>query len=427
MSLAYKIIKDLAPLARHFSSTDYDIAISYIKKILPYNEYVFSEADNHNDWVIPPKYDVIRAVIKKDNKTIYDGTNNPLSVVGYSLPFKGKVDLQNLRKHLWYDHRNDNAIPFHFRFSYRPWERDWGFCVPKTFYDSLEDGIYEIDLEISESEPELKILEYYIEGKSNIEFVFVAHLDHPGMANDDLSGCAVGIEFFKKISQIKCKFSYRLILAQEIIGSQYYLNKYYNPNMREGLFLEMLGVDVPLSVQQSSNGDTILEKVLKEVFFELKMNVSFLGFRELAENDEIVFEAFGIPMASLQRYPYDEYHSNLDNITIISQKALEEAVNVLLRVHNKLESKIYIKKYFEGIPCLSNPNINLYIDPGQPAFDGIPRNDLQVRKLRKLMDYMPLIDKGDFLESICKKLDIELDLALEYLHKWEEKGLIEII
>lgn len=423
MSLAYKIVKDLAPLARHFSSTDYDIAISYLKKILPFNEYVFTEEDYHNGWVIPPKYDVIHAHIKKDNQIIYDGTNNPLSVVSYSLPFKGEVDLSTLRKHLWYDHRNETAIPFHFRFSYRPWERDWGFCVPKIFYDSLTDGIYEVDLEIHESQPELKVIDYYIQGKDNLEFIFVAHLDHPGMANDDIAGCAVGIEFFKKISQIKNKFSYRLILVQEIIGSQYYLNKYYNLNMREGLFLEMLGIDVPLSVQMSLNGDTFLEKALNEVFFELKMNASLSGFRELTGNDEIVFETFGIPMASLQRFPYDEYHSSHDNITIINKNALEEAIDVLLRVHNKLESKIYIKKNFEGVLCLSHPNIDLYIDPGQLAFE-MPTNDLS---LRRLMDYMSLINSGDFLESICKKVDIEPDLALEYLRKWEKKGLIEII
>lgn len=423
MELAYKIIEDLAPLARHFSSRDYDEAISYLKKILPFNEYIFTEADNHNGWIIPPKYDVVRAQIKKDNKIIYDGIKNPLSVISHSLPFKGRVDAPTLRKHLWYDHLDDEAIPFHFRFSYRPWDRDWGFCVPKTFYDSLQYGIYEVDLEIIESKPELKVIDYFIQGKTSLEFVFVAHLDHPGMANDDLAGCAVGIELFKILSQRGNKFSYRLILVQEIIGSQYYLDGYYNSNMREGLFLEMLGIDVPLSVQKSFCGDSFLEKALREVFFELKLNIPFSEFRELAGNDEIVFEAYGIPMASLQRFPYDEYHSSRDNITIINKNALKEAIEVLLKAINKLESKTYIKKNFEGVPCLSNPNINLYIDPGQPAL-GTAANSLPSRRL---MDYMPLIKDGEFLEVICKKLDVEPDIALDYLCQWEKKGLIEII
>ncbi|MFO7739577.1 MAG: DUF4910 domain-containing protein [Desulfatiglandaceae bacterium] len=257
MSLAYKIIEDLVPLARHFASPDYDKSIEYLQKILPFKVHTFGPQDQHNGWIIPPKYTVKQALIMKDGQIIYDGKKHALSVVCHSLPFKGKVDLATLRKHLWFDHRYKDAIPYHFRYSYRPWERDWGFCVPRVLYDSLEEGEYEIDLEIDEDEPELKVIDYYIPGNSNVEFVFVAHLDHPGMANDDLAGCAVGVELFKSLSSQSTKYSYRLLLVQEIIGSQYYLNK-FRERAHEGVFLEMLGVDVPLSVQQSLRGNSMI-------------------------------------------------------------------------------------------------------------------------------------------------------------------------
>ena len=420
MSLAYQIVKDLAPLARHFASPDYDQSIEYLQGILPFQVHVFGAQDQHNGWVIPPKYSVKKALIIKDGQVIYDGKKHALGVVCHSLPFKGKVDLDTLKQHLWFDQRFEDAIPYHFRNSYRPWNRDWGFCVPRSFYDSLEEGEYEIDLDIEEGEPELKVLDYHIPGKSDLEFVFVAHLDHPGMANDDVAGCAVGVELFQWLASQNPKYSYRLLLVQEIIGSQYYLNS-YKGNVHEGLFLEMLGVDVALSVQQSLNGGSMMETALQDAFQWTGLEQRFTGFRELAGNDEIVFETHGIPMPSLIRFPYPEYHTNLDNISIIHKEKLNEALDVCKHVVNRLESEIYIRKRFSGLLCLSNPDYNLYVDPGQPAFgntDAVP--------LRRLMEHMSLMDQGDFLGRLCDRFGLEQKDALEYLRRWEELGLVDI-
>lgn len=419
MSLAYQIVKDLGPLARHFSSPDYDQSIEYLQKILPFQIHVFGPQDQHNGWVIPPKYNVKKALIKKDGQIIYDGKKHALAVVCHSLPFKGKVDRDTLRKHLWFDHRFEDAVPYHFRYSYRPWERDWGFCISKKLYDSLEQGEYKIDLEIEESEPELKVLDFYIKGRCDLEFLFVAHLDHPGMANDDLAGCAVGVELFKALTSRNTKFSYRLLLVQEIIGSQYYLNKFGGGH--EGLFLEMLGVDVPLSVQQSLNGDSMIETALKFAFQEAGLEKRFVGFRELAGNDEIVFETFGIPMPSLVRCPYPEYHCEQDNISIVKGNRLNEALDILLRVINRLEKETYIDKKFTGLLCLSNPDYDLYVDPGQPAFG---KNN--TAPLRKLMEHMSLMKQGDFLGRLCSRFGLEQAAALDYLQRWEKLGLVEI-
>jgi aminopeptidase-like protein len=419
MSLAYQIIEDLAPLARHFASPDYDRSIEYLQKILPFNVHVFGPQDQHNGWIIPPKYSVKKGLIKKDDQIVYDGTKHPLGVVCHSMSFKGEVDLFTLYQHLWYDKRHEDAIPYHFRNSYRTWERNWGFCVPRTLYDSLEEGMYEIDLEVVESEPELKVLDYHVPGKCDLEFIFVAHLDHPGMANDDLAGCAVGVELFKSLSSLCPKFTYRLLLVQEIIGSQYYLNKFGKPF--EGLFLEMLGVDVQLSVQQSFKGKSIMETALRGALQRAGLEQRFTGFRELAGNDEIVFETHGIPMPSLIRFPYPEYHCDRDNISIIHKEKLDEALDVLTRVVQLLEKETYIQKKFSGLLCLSNPDYDLYIDPGQPAFgkdNAVP--------MRKLMEHMSIMEDGDFLGRLCNRFGLEREVAHDYLCRWDKLGLVDI-
>ena len=221
--LALQIIDDLWNKNRNFCSSDFDECLEYLKKILPFNIYKYKcEKNGDAGWVIPPKWDLISATIKHKGVVIYSATN-PLQVIGLSLPFNGTVSLEELKKHLHFDKRFADAIPYHFRQNYRPWERDWGFCVSQQFVDSLQPGEYQVEIVTHESEGYLHVAEYTKQGSTPYGFAFVAHLDHAGLANDDLAGVAVGVDFFDQLSKQSTKFSYKLVLLQEIIGSHFYL------------------------------------------------------------------------------------------------------------------------------------------------------------------------------------------------------------
>lgn len=424
MNNAYDIIKALAPLSRHFASPDYDVAIRFLEKELPFRTYVYGAEHEHNGWVLPPKYEVRKALIKKDGLVVYDGLEHPLAVPCHASSFHGVVNGEKLRQHLWFDHRFPDAIPYHFRYSYRPWEREWGFCVPKTFYDSLSSDLYEVELEILDGEKELKVLEYTIPGTSGVQFAFIAHLDHPGMANDDLAGCAVGVELFQGLRTQKLRHTYRLLIVQEIIGSEMHLHA--NPDwkrVQEGLFMEMLGVDIPFVVQRANSSPTAMEMALKESLSVRDIKFTEVSFRESAKNDEIVFEAHGIPTASLIRFPYAEYHCSRDNISIISKDRLCEAVEVLRAVAAWHEEDVYVEKLFDGVACFSNPQYDLYVDPGQPALGG----QLTGVALHQLMERIALLSgpcSAKVLSSLC---GVPFDSARLYLERCAEKGLVRLI
>ena len=129
MNPMMQLLFDLTPLNRVFCSRDYDKAIEYIRGILPFRVLKFSSNMEHNGWVIPPKWDVKEARIIKNGDVIYDGLKNPLSVLALSRSFCGEIDCDELKQHLYYDHRYPDAIPYHFRQEYQSWLRDWGFCV----------------------------------------------------------------------------------------------------------------------------------------------------------------------------------------------------------------------------------------------------------------------------------------------------------
>lgn len=423
MNSAYRIIESLMPLARHFASPDYDKAIEFLLQELPFAVHVYGTESEHNGWVIPPKHHVKKAVIKKQGAVIYDGLSHALGVPCHAASFQGSVDKNTLLEHLWYDHRFPDAIPYHFRFSYRPWERSWGFCVSKTFYDSLTDGIYEIDLEVEDGIPELKVLEYTLWGNSGIEFAFVAHLDHPGMANDDLAGCAVGVDLFQHLSKRTLRHTYRLFLVQEIIGSEMLMHSNsLLQKMNEALFLEMLGVDVPFVVQRANGTLTSMELALRECLQQKNIHFKEVGFRESVTNDEIVFESYGVPTVSLCRFPYPEYHSSKDNLTITSRKRLQESVDLLKDVVCWHESDVYVEKLFAGVTSLANPKFNLYVDPGQPAF-----GDQQLQlPLHHLMDRLPLLSGRQSVKVLAARHGLPMRAALEYLKRCQEKNLVSL-
>ncbi len=360
----------------------------------------------------------------KDGHTIYT-VDHPLKIIGLSSSFSGWVSKNELEKHLHYDHRYADAIPYHFRQFYRPWDRSWGFCVPQTFYDSLHDDSYYVEIKTHETKGNLKVIEHTKKGNLPYTFVFVAHLDHPGMVNDDLAGVAAGVELFQRISQVNTKFTYKLILVPEIIGSEFYLghNAPGDNNIIEGCFLEMLGTKTPLALQNSLKSNTQIEKILFSKLTNSNKKFTSGPFKSIICNDEYIWEARGVPMCSLSRFPYPEYHTHKDDLSILDEEAFTESVEILYKTILELEKKIFIQKKFTGTPCLSHPKYNLYVDPGQRAFGTHAGANIQAKRL--LMDLIPTQPNVFFLDSLCQLVNIPTERAISYIKELEDKKLIK--
>lgn len=423
-----QMLRDLTPLNRAVCSRGYDQAVEYLLDLLPFRVISVPSSLEHNGWVIPPSWDVDEARIIKDGQTIYDGTVHPLRLIALSQSFSGIVSLEELRRHLHYDHRDDTAIPFHYRQQFRSWSRDWGFCVPKRFFDQLGPGNYEVVIRTVETPGTLKILEYKHQGSLDFTVVLGGNLDHAGVANDGLAGAVVGVEVLRRLWGRRTKFTYSLVLSPGIIGSEFYLAG-LEPNERsqilEGIFLEMLGSATPLAVQESRRKMVSSLHALKASLDELGLSYRSGPFESIIVNDEYVWENYDIPMISFSRFPYPEYHSSRDTVGIIREACLNEAVEALLGVVDRLESSPVIKKRFEGNICLSNPRYDLYIDDGQIALGDSP-SELR-RRRRCLMDFVPAVDRPVSVRAVADHVGLPENETLEYLERWAVKGLIDLL
>ncbi|MGD0222973.1 MAG: DUF4910 domain-containing protein [Terriglobia bacterium] len=423
-----QILQDLAPLNRAVCSRGYDQAVDYLCGVLPFRVISVPSSHEHNGWVIPPSWDVEEARIIKDGRTVYDGAAHPLGVIGLSKSFTGTVSLEELRQHLHYDHRDDHSIPFHYRQQFRSWSRDWGFCLPKRVFDQLVPGDYEVVIRTAEAPGAMKILEYKHQGTLDFAIVLGGNLDHAGAANDGVAGCVVGLEVLRRLQGRKTKFTYSLVLSPGIIGSELYLAGLSEPErsrILEGIFLEMLGSATPLAVQESRRSIVSTSHALKASLDQLGLPYRTGPFESIIVNDEYVWENYGIPMLSFSRFPYPEYHSSHDSAEIIKQASLDEAVDALMGMVDRLEASPMIVKKFEGNICLSNPRYDLYVDYGQIAL-GDAMSD-QRRRMRCLMDFVPALDRPVSVKAVADHAGLPEEETLTYLKRWEAKGLIDLL
>lgn len=427
-----KMIEEVYLLRRAFVTDDLKTAVDRLAKhsSVKVIDHTFKSGTEFNGWEIPKKWEVQKAVLSFNGKQIYDGTAHPLGVITHCSSYSDTLPLSELKKHLFYADTRPAAIPFHFRFMYRPWEKGWGFCIPKILYDSLKEGQYEVEIKTTFSNDKMLVREFVLPGESSDSMIFAAHIDHAGQANDDVAGCAVGIQLLEEIKKKykKRKYTYRLILTQEIVGSVFYLHDLKAQelsNLKYGMFLEMLGNDNTLNLQKSLRGTTYIDKVALLALQSTTKSGRVCNFRESAGNDEIVFEAPGyeIPMPSLSRWPYDQYHTSDDNMDIISETQLQESLKYLINLVAIIENDAYVKRRFSGLVSLANPKYDLYIDPGQVINNTFGQNAKEASFQYKMPNYL----EGEYkISDIALEFGLDFDWLYQYFHKMKEKKLVSL-
>lgn len=404
---------------------------------LPFKVLEYKSGKEYNGWYVPQQWEVIKAEIKKDGKLIYDGKKHPLRVMGYSESFKGKVSLKELKEHLYYFEPAPDNIVYHCDLYYKPHRKLWGFSVPYNFYRSLKEGEYEVDLETIHIDGMMNVLEYEHKGKSQKTIVFNAHNCHAAQLNDGPAGYVVFMEVMKRLRKTKTKYTYRLVIAPEHLGTVFYLadkSKKEIKNFKLGMFLEMVGHNNPIfSLQESFTGKSLIDKVAHHVLKHKSKGYWSAGYRKFLGNDESVWEAPGyeVPMISLSRcesidFTYPQYHLDSDNIKIIKEDKLEETVNIIMEMIDILEKDCFVKRKFTGLIALSNPKYDLYVTSGtDPSY----KVDDSVKDRLKWFDFMNYVtryfDENISILDMAIKHDLPFNELYSYLSKFKEKGLVE--
>lgn len=407
------IINDLWYKPRYLISIDYDEALNYIAKIIPIKIHEIPTGTKCWTWTIPEKWSVNEAWIDDLNgKRILDIKDHPLHVISYSLPVNKIVSKDELLAHLHSREDRPDAIPYEFKY----YEKDWGFCIQYNKLKNLREERYKIFIDSKFEKGTLKIGDLTLKGETNDTIVLVAHLCHPSMVNDDLTGVAVLVEIAKKMSQIKNHYTYKFLILPETIGSIAYLsqNEEIIKNLKYGIFLEMLGNDNTHALQFSRQGNTRIDRIAHYLLKQKFSNFRTGSFRKVISNDEMVFNGpgVGIPMISISRFPYPEYHTSDDNPNIISEEKLIESRNFILEILQILERDYIPKRKFKGPIFLSG--YGLWVDWRV--------NEKLNQNIEQIMFGLEG-DKSIF--DIAEELEMNFYDVLNYVNKFFENDLIE--
>jgi aminopeptidase-like protein len=413
-------------------SPDADRLSGALAARFPFRVREFPSGEEHNGWSVPLSWIPCRAEIRKNGSLLYDGMAHPLGVVGYGTSFKGVVSLDTLREHLFFHPSLPDSLVYHCDYYYKPWRRSWGFSVSRRFFESLEDGEYEVLLDVEERPGTMKVLEWHLPGKTAETILFNAHTCHAAQVNDGLSGVAVGIEIMNRLALTpNRRYSYKLILAPEHLGTVFYLASLsgeHVEHLRWAIFLEMLGNENRLMLQESFWGTSAMDRALWHVLHHRCPNAERAPFRTVVGNDETVWEAPGyeIPCVSLSRWPYAEYHSDKDTVQIIKEERLEEAVLSVLKACEILENNAVVQRRFDGLVCLGNPRYDLYISTEDPSIRRMVSEEQ--RRWHYLMTCLPrFFDEKTTLLDIAERFELDFELVSAYVRKYEEKELATLL
>ena len=427
-----ELIHELWFLKRDLVSDDYDRALNRLAQEIPMpgsspgdssamhiHEYPSAEACW--TWRVPEKWTCHEGYLETlDGSRLIDYADHPLHVVSYSLPYEGTVSRQELLQHLHVHPRLPDAIPFVFKY----YDRDWGMCASQNLRDSMKDQAYRVVIRTSFEPSTLKIGEVIIPGRSDETFFLVAHLCHPAMVNDDLTGVVVGLDVARTLlASPQPYYTYRLLILPETIGSVAYLSHHEDliPRMVGGLFLEMLGNDHPHALQGSFQPESLADRCFVSALPGLDPQGYSAPYRTVIQNDERQFNAPGVrvPMLSLSRvesresptWPYPEYHSSLDTPAIVSAERLEASKMVVLRLLEAWEQNQYVVNTFKGEVFCSGYGI--WVDYQQN-----PQGH------RRLFEILERCDGTQTIADIAADLEISFQAVWEVINLLNEKRLV---
>jgi len=421
------LIHELWQLKRDIVSADFDLALEQLALEVPMRIHSYPTGEACWTWRVPEKWTCHEAFLESlDGRRLLDYAEHPLHVVSYSLPFEGIVSREELLPHLHVHPRLPDAIPFVFKY----YERDWGLCATKELRDQLQDEAYRVVIRTSFEPAALKVGEVIVPGESDETFVLAAHLCHPGMVNDDLTGVVVGLDAARTLleSQQDSRryYTYRLLILPETIGSVAYLSHHEDliPKMQGGLFLEMLGNDSPHALQGSFQPESQADRCLRTALRGLDPNSYTSPYRTIIDNDERQFNAPGVrvPMLSLSRVeapksvnpvPYKEYHSSHDTPAIVSQERLTASRDLVLGLIEAWENNLYVVNNFKGEVFCSGYGI--WID-----YRVNPEGH------RRLFEIMERCDGERSVADIASELGLSFHSVWEVVRLLRDKELVRL-
>ena len=335
----YGLIRELYPVCRSITGNGLRSSLSRIGQDIPLAIHEVATGTTVFDWTVPREWNIRDAWVKNSRgEKVIDFQKHSLHVVNYSVAVHRRLELSELKAHLYTLPDHPDWIPY--RTSY--YQEAWGFCLADRELLGWPDGEYEVLIDSTLEAGSLSYGECYLPGETSEEILISAHSCHPSLCNDNLSGMALAASLARLVSGAKHRYSYRFLFIPGTIGSITWLSRNNEAvsRVKHGLVLACVGDRGAPSYKKSRRSTAEIDRVaaylLGETGGQALREFTPYGYDER----QYCSPGFDLPVGCFSRTPhgrFPEYHSSADNLDFVDADSLADSLLRCLSIFAMLE------------------------------------------------------------------------------------------
>lgn len=413
----YRLVSDAFPLARSITGEGVRQTLRLVQESIPLEQIEVPTGTDVLDWQVPQEWVVHEAyVIAPDGRRLFDVAQSSLHLVGYSVPFRGVVGLDELTDHLHTLPDQPALVPY--RTSY--YNLTWGFCAPHREVAALEPGDYEVVVDTELFDGSLTYGELVIPGDDSREVLVTTHTCHPSLANDNLSGIAVATEVARQLAAVAHRFTYRFLFIPGTIGAITWLATHSDvvERIHCGLVLTGLGDAGGFTYKRSRRGDTVMDRAAALVVERDAAGTMIDWYPYGYDERQFCSPGFDLAVGRLSRSvhgEFPEYHTSADDLGFVDPARLTESAAVVLRLLGAVDAG----GTYRNLAPYGEPRLGargLYRGTG----GAVDRHSYEMAVLWVLS----LSDGAHDLISIAAASDLEMRAVVEAVDRLIAAGLV---
>lgn len=334
------MISRLYPICRSLTGNGVRQTLKILQEYVP---LTVREVPSHTpvfDWTVPKEWNIKSAYVKNSKgERVIDFEQCNLHVLGYSVPVKKKVSLDELKMHTFTLPERPDWIPY--RTSY--YAENWGFCLSHRRLLDLAEDEYEVVIDASLHEGYLTYGEYFLKGETDAEVLISTHVCHPSLANDNLSGIALATFLAKRLGSLSRRYSYRFLFTPGTVGSITWLsqNETEVARIKHGLVLACVGDPGKITYKKSRRENAEIDRAVMQVLKEREEPYETVDFSPYGYDErQFCSPGFNLPVGCFMRTPhgqFPEYHTSADNMDFVRPEYLADSFHKCCSILEILE------------------------------------------------------------------------------------------
>ncbi len=411
---------DLFPICRSLTGNGVRETLSYIREIVPgLTVHEVPSGTQAFDWTVPDEWNIRRAFIEDESGSrIVDFADNNLHVVGYSTPVDEWMTLAELQPYLHSLPEQPDAIPYVTSY----YVKRWGFCLSHSQREKLKEGRYHVVIDSALEPGSLTYGEVLIEGSEKEEILLSTYVCHPSMANNELSGPVVATALARWIASLENRrYSYRIVFIPETIGSIVYISRHLEELRRNtvaGYVLTCIGDDRAYSLLRSRHGNTLADRAGKLVLtHRAPDHVDYSYLERGSDERQYCSPGVDLPVASIMRTKYQsypEYHTSLDDLTLVTPSGLEGGYAAVKSVIELLEANRVYRAVYPCEPQLGRRGLYPTLSTRGSG-----------NSVRSMTNFLAYADGSLDLIGIAEKIGLGAGEAIDVAARLVAAGLVE--